>query len=166
MATAKPKTGRRYGGKADCAEFFGVSLPTVDAWVRSGMPVEQVGGRGVSWVIDILAAAEWKFTSQSAENDPNEMSPTDRDKWFRSERNRRDLQILDRELIPRSEVERDVSTAWAAVASDLRSIPDKLERRIGISPLVAEQIEIELNEIAMSMYEKMSEFAPESDLLE
>jgi len=34
------------------ADVFGVSLPTVDAWVRQGCPSDQQGGRGREWVFD------------------------------------------------------------------------------------------------------------------
>jgi len=42
------------------------------------------------------------------------------------------------ELMLASEVSRDVATAFAAIAQDLRAIPDRLERQMGLAPEVAE----------------------------
>ncbi|MCW2248282.1 phage terminase Nu1 subunit (DNA packaging protein) [Azospirillum fermentarium] len=44
-------------GLADC---FGVSLPTVDAWLRKGMPFERRGARGVDWQFDTADVAKWR----------------------------------------------------------------------------------------------------------
>lgn len=43
------------------AETFGVSLPTVDTWVRAGCPVVQRGGRGVQWVFNTADVAKWRM---------------------------------------------------------------------------------------------------------
>ncbi len=44
------------------------------------------------------------------------------------------------ELMLASEVSRDVATAFAAIAQDLRAIPDRLERQMGLAPEVAEAL--------------------------
>lgn len=46
--------------RAQLAEMFGVSLPTVDRWVTSGCPVVQRGGRGVEWKFDTAAVSKWR----------------------------------------------------------------------------------------------------------
>lgn len=43
------------------AEFFGVSMPTVDSWVRDGCPVVQRGARGVQWVFNTADVAKWRM---------------------------------------------------------------------------------------------------------
>lgn len=54
-----------------------------------------------------------------------------------------ELQVGEKQrtLIPASEVEEVVATAFAAIASDIRAIPDNLERQHGIEPAVAEHVE-------------------------
>ena len=42
------------------ADVFGVSLPTVDAWLRSGCPYDQKGERGKEWVFDTADVMRWR----------------------------------------------------------------------------------------------------------
>ncbi|MEG0030715.1 terminase small subunit [Acinetobacter sp.] len=41
------------------ANIFGVSLPTIDNWVRSGCPYIQKGGRGQEWKFNTAAVSNW-----------------------------------------------------------------------------------------------------------
>lgn len=51
-----------------------------------------------------------------------------------------DFQIKSREFVPRDAVRRATSAAFAACAQTLRSIPDNVERRLGLAPEVAEEV--------------------------
>ena len=125
----------RTGSKANCAEFFSVSLPTVESWIRKGMPVVQRGAKGVAWVIDLCAAAEWRFAAPAdSETDPDLMEPGDRDKWYAGQTKKRDLQVRDGELLEASDADRTFATALAALSNDMKSIPDDFERKHGIAP--------------------------------
>lgn len=46
--------------RAQLADVFGCSLPTVDSWVRLGCPVVQKGSRGIEWKFDTAAVAKWR----------------------------------------------------------------------------------------------------------
>lgn len=47
--------------RTELAATFGVSLPTVDQWVRDGCPFDQRGaGRGKPWVFDTADVAAWR----------------------------------------------------------------------------------------------------------
>lgn len=46
--------------RAGLADTFGVSLPTVDAWVRKGCPFVRRGSRGVDWEFETAAVAAWR----------------------------------------------------------------------------------------------------------
>lgn len=46
--------------RGDLAAIFGVSLPTVDTWVKSGCPFVERGGRGRAWTFDTADVAEWR----------------------------------------------------------------------------------------------------------
>ena len=46
--------------RTQLADVFGVSMPTVDAWVRAGCPVVQRGTRGVEWKFDTADVAKWR----------------------------------------------------------------------------------------------------------
>ena len=157
--------GIRIANKAGCAEFFDVSMPTIDAWIRKGMPILQKGGKGVSWQIDLLAAAQWRFGVQASGGsvDPESLEPMQRRAWYEGETKRRELQVRDRELIPAGDVERVVATAFAALSSDIRAIPDNLERRHGIAGDVAEKVAAALDEAMQSTSERLAELAPVGD---
>jgi len=45
--------------KAEAAEIFGVSLPTIDAWIRKGAPVVRRGTNGLDYEICAAAFGEW-----------------------------------------------------------------------------------------------------------
>lgn len=44
------------------------------------------------------------------------------------------------QYVPRTDVQQAAATAFAAIAQTLRSIPDNLERKLGLSPEVAEEV--------------------------
>lgn len=157
-----PGGGIRIVNKAGCAEFFEVSLPTVTAWIRKGMPVQKAGSTRVPWEIDLLEVCKWRFAGQTSggDVDPDSLEPVQRRAWYEGEAKKRDLQVRDRELIPVAEVERVVATAFAAIASDIRAIPDNLERRHGISGDVAELVEEALNEAMDGIADRLSAVAP------
>jgi len=154
----------RRANKAQAAEFFDVTLPTIDAWIRKGAPVLQRGSRGVSWVIDLRAMAEWSYAgkSENIDIDPDALAPAERKAWYEGETKKRELQVRDRELIPAAEVEQVVATAFSAIAQDLRAIPDNLERRIGVDAAVAEAVEGVLFEAMDAIADRLSLLAPVS----
>lgn len=41
------------------AEVFGCSLPTVDVWVKEGMPAKAQGSKGTAWEFDSVSVHEW-----------------------------------------------------------------------------------------------------------
>lgn len=152
----------REATKAECAEFFEVSLPTLENWVRRGCPFVQRGGRGVSWVFDLLAVAKWHFAPDSEvdASDPMTLPAAERKAWFESEIKRRDLQERDRELIPSSEVEQVVATAFASIAQSVRSLPDNMERRLGLSPEAVESMTFAIDEYMDELADRLSKMSP------
>ena len=152
----------RMANKAQLAEFFGVSLPTIGAWVRRGCPVREKGSNGRPWVFDALAVAEWRFSSgdeSAAAADPDSMSPQDRKAWYESEVKRRDLQVRDGALIPAEDAERWIPRAFSAIAQDLLAIPDNLERRCGVSGEAAESVEVAIHEALTALAERLESLA-------
>jgi phage terminase Nu1 subunit (DNA packaging protein) len=158
---------RRRANKAELAAFFDVSLPTIESWVRRGCPVVQRGSKGVSWVFDLLQVSEWKFSGmapqgagEDGEIDPSRLPPAERKAWFESEIKRRDLQVRDGELIPASDLELCIATAFAAIAQGVRAIPDNLERRIGCGADVAETVGQILDEEMSALADRLAQLSP------
>lgn len=152
----------RCGNKADAAQFFGIALPTLDKWIRDGMPIVQRGHQGVSWVIDLAKAAEWRYSSHLDDGriDPETLSPGERKLWYDGETRRRELQVRDRKLIEHDEVEETVATAFAAIAQTLLALPDNLERRAGLSGEQAEVIEQTIHETLTDFADRVGAMAP------
>ena len=155
----------RRANKAQAAQFFDVSLPTVEKWMREGCPYVQRGGKGVGWVLDLLAMAEWRFSARAngSEADPESMPAAERKQWYEGEQKRRDIQIRDRELIPAIEVEEAMATAFAAISQGLRSMPDNLERRLGIAPEITEAIEAQMDDEMQALADRLESLAPVGD---
>lgn len=53
--------------KRELADFFGVSAPTVDAWVSDGLPAISEGTNGRSWEFQASAAWAWKCARDEGE---------------------------------------------------------------------------------------------------
>jgi len=151
----------RRANKAQAAEFFGISLMTLDLWIRDGAPVVQKGARRVAYVLDLRAIAEWRYAPrQNASNvDPERLPPNERKQWYEGEKHRRAIQVEDRELIPIAELEEVIGTAYASIAQTLLSMPDLLERRAGLPPEIAEQSEIIIHEAMTDLADRLQTFA-------
>lgn len=67
----------------------------------------------------------------------------------------------ERRLIPASDVEQTVATAFAAIAADLKAIPDNLERRHGISGTTAAEVERAIFEAMDALADRLATFAPD-----
>lgn len=147
--------------KGELAEFFGVSVQAVDGWCRRVCPVVERGAPGRPWVFDAVEVAKWRFGVPDAPEgvNPDDMIPTDRKAWYESETKRRALQVQDRELIPASDVERVVATAFSAIAQGLRSLPDNIERRTGCTPEIVEAIDMALDAEMEALADKLTELA-------
>ena len=50
MSDKNKKSKGQVVNRADLANINGVSLPTIDDWVRRGCPVMQRGARGRAWL--------------------------------------------------------------------------------------------------------------------
>jgi len=97
----------RIGNKADVASWFGVSLTTVDQWLRRGCPYMQRGERGKQWQFDLLGVAKWKYGApdDDKDDDPEQLSPKERLDWYRGETERVKLAQTKGELIPAAQYE-------------------------------------------------------------
>lgn len=120
------------------------------------------GSKGVSWQFDLLRLAEWRFaaTQTGEQADPEAMTPAERKAWYEGETRRRDLAERAKELIPVAEVERVCAEAFAALAQDIRAVPDLLERRHAISPEIAAAVERALDAALASLASRMEKLAP------
>jgi hypothetical protein len=111
----------RIKNKAEVAEFFGISVPTLDTWLRKGCPFIQQGNRGISWQFDILEIAKWRYGGQEdvGRDNPEEMAPKERLDWYRGDRER-DAHAKERGmLIPFDLIEQLLGSAFADIRAGL-----------------------------------------------
>ena len=66
-----------------------------------------------------------------------------------------EYEIKRGKYVLREEIQRASSVAFATVTQNLRSIPDGLERRLGLSPEVTEQIAIAIDEIMSDLADEL-----------
>ena len=60
-------TVRRTLNRSEMAAHHGVSLPTVDSWVRRGCPAVERGSKGTNWKFDPVAVIEWRLKDAAEE---------------------------------------------------------------------------------------------------
>lgn len=70
-----------------------------------------------------------------------------------------DFQVKSGKYVARADVVQSNATAFATIAQTLRSIPDNLERRLGISPAVAEEIGFMIDEMMNGLADQMERMA-------
>ena len=105
--------------KGQVAEFFGVSLPAVTAWIRRECPVIKRGAKNEPYEFDLYEVAEWYFTRYKKPSTSDQLSPRERRDWYESELKKLELKKRKREVIPAIEVEETVLRAISAVAQGL-----------------------------------------------
>jgi phage terminase Nu1 subunit (DNA packaging protein) len=99
---------------------------------------------------------------------PAERIDLDREK-ARNEKAKADLNELDLAIkrgqyVSRAEVRQATATALSALAQTLRSVPDNIERKLGVAPEIAQEVGIlidqALDEVA-NQFEEITESQPE-----
>lgn len=148
----------RISNKATVANWFGVSLTTVDQWIRRGVPYLQRGERGKEWRFDLLAIARWKYGAPDAspDEDPEKLSPKDRLDWYRGAREKTKHMQEVGELVPVVEFERVLSESYKTVAMTLESLPDLLERDAGLDGAAVDRVISVIDRLRESLYARLT----------
>ena len=154
LVTRSTITERKQTNKAETAEWFGVSVATVDAWLRRGCPYIQKGGPGKGWVFDLREVAQWYYGkgAQDTEDDPEKLDPKSRLDWYRGTRERTKHLEESGELIPSAQYEQALASAFKAVAQTLESLPDVLERDAGIDGAGVERCQSVIDRVRDDLY--------------
>lgn len=132
----------RVVNRTELAEFFEVSMPTIDVWIRRGCPYQQQGARGIAWKFDLLAVITWKLQAKPSTT-PERMSPADRRAWYESEKKRLEVQAMAARMVPADEIDQGIITALKSIGHALRKIPASLEQK-GIDTALAQLVGGEL----------------------
>lgn len=115
--------------RLEIADVFGVSGPTIDAWVRDGMPVEFKGARGVPSVYDTAKCLKWKQDRLLADATGGTQQDADeidrRTKRAGMLMRELDLAKARGEVAPVAEFERVQAARYALVRANCLNIPSR-----------------------------------------
>ncbi|RWO29590.1 MAG: DUF1441 family protein [Mesorhizobium sp.] len=149
--------------KSEVAQFFGVSLPTVDAWLRDGMPWVSEGTNGRAWEFQASQVWAWrKATVASEETRSAEaqaaieamrlkliggqvgdtiraLPPRERQQIYDVELAHRRLMQESNRLIERDVVLEHLQDLLSLMRDTVTGLSDRLDREAGLS---GKQIEI------------------------
>lgn len=111
------------------SEVFGVSLPTVDTWVRGGCPALQRAGKGQQWVFDTAAVAKW-LRDRAVADATGEVQQDEAEIELRTKRAKMlaaelELAKSRAEVAPVKEFERVQAARWAMVRANCLNIPQR-----------------------------------------
>jgi phage terminase Nu1 subunit (DNA packaging protein) len=117
--------------RAELAEIFGVSLPTVSTWTRQGCPVVAAGRKGREYEFDTAEVRKWleDRVLSAAQGDMAALSIEEIRKRYetaRAAREELELAKARREVVPISEVAKVVGEEFSRCKTRLLAIPTKL----------------------------------------
>jgi phage terminase Nu1 subunit (DNA packaging protein) len=150
--------------KSELCLFWGVTAPTIDAWVGKGMPVAEKGGRGKPYKFNSAVCFDWRIEherellSQAAQHSPtadlnNEIN---RHKLRKA---KLDADLAEGRALPAEEV----IAGWEAVVAlfkrRIRAIPSKIAPRLSAVKTTVERQAIVSAELDNALTE-LSEAEP------
>ena len=111
------------------ADVFGVSLPTIDAWVRKGCPFVEKGGRGQEWQFNTAQVSKWlrdRDVEEATGGIPDDFETLKCRKMLA------DAQLAELELAQKkgevaliAEFERAQAMVFAAIRANIMNVPQR-----------------------------------------
>lgn len=89
-----------------------------------------------------------------------------RNEAAKADLNELELAVKRGEYVLRAEVREATATAWAACAQSLRSVPDNIERKLGVSPEVAQEVGYLIDAALDTVAAKFEEMAHQAAAVE
>lgn len=146
------------------ADVFGVSLPTIDGWIRAGCPFEKRGGRGVEWAFDTAAVSRWlrdrAIEEATGETQADETELKRRKLSAETAKAELDLAKAKELVAPLDQVERNLSRVFAEVRANLRNLPSRT-----VSLLIGETNERRFKEVMLQEIDQVLVSLADMDIL-
>lgn len=115
--------------RTDAAEFFGVSLPTIDAWIRKGCPVKERNARGGIAKLNLADMARHRImTAQGRDRDPV------------AERARRDSESADKLALENARTRGEMLLLDPVTDLCVGLVTDAKQRLLGLPTKLAPQV--------------------------
>lgn len=113
--------------KQELADFFGVTPPTVDQWVRAGCPIVQKGSKGVAAIFNSAEVAKWRV-EKAAEDAGGGAKASEQELKLRklaAETAKSELELAKAkgEVAPIIEFERVQAARMSSIRANLRNVP-------------------------------------------
>lgn len=115
--------------RSGLAEHMDVSLPTIDRWVKDGMPVVTRGSRGVEWAFDLAEVISWYTRRQvdAAGGAVDDLAEIEK-RTARAKMEQAELALADaRKLVaPIREFERAQAAIFAEIRTNVMNVPQRV----------------------------------------
>lgn len=111
------------------ADVFGVSLPTIDAWVRKGCPFVEKGGRGQEWQFNTAQVSKWlrdRDVEEATGGIPDDIEQL-RIRKQKAETELAELELAEKkgEVALIAEFERAQAMVFAAIRANIMNVPQR-----------------------------------------
>lgn len=151
--------------RTELAEYFGVSGPTVDHWVRTGCPYVERGGKGMAWKFNTADVINWRIESRLAEGEQDEDEIDERKLRARQLKAKTLAAELELEkargtVAPLDQVNRAIASAFAEVRANMRNIPARVT-----TTLIGETDEAKFKAVMLAEIDQALEALADTDLL-
>lgn len=111
------------------ADVFGVSLPTIDAWVRKGCPFVEKGGRGQEWQFNTAQVSKWlrdRDVEEATGGIPDGLEELKlREQKAKTELTELELAERKGEVALIAEFERAQAMVFAAIRANIMNVPQR-----------------------------------------
>lgn len=116
--------------RQELSQAMGISLPTVDRWIRDGCPVKQRGAKGVAWEFNLPDVVTWWGERQrqaAAGGAPTDIEDAKRRK-IAAEASLAELELAKAkgEVAPIRDFERTWSAMMAAIQQNVMNVPQRV----------------------------------------
>lgn len=124
----------RIVSRAELADIFGVTPPTVDKWVSQGCHVAKEGGRGRAYEFNTASVREWR--DQLIRDDAKSTASASEAELLRrqlaAQTELAELKLAEAKKLvaPVDQMRKAISLANAAVRQQMRNIADRVPRMI------------------------------------
>ena len=111
------------------ADIFGVSLPTIDNWVRQGCPYISKGGRGQEWKFNTASVSTWlrdRDVEEATGGIPDDLEELKlREQKAKTELTELELAAKKGEVALIAEFERAQAMVFAAIRANIMNVPQR-----------------------------------------
>ena len=116
--------------RSDLSAHMGVSLPTIDRWVKEGCPVVQRGRRGVEWVFDLPEVIRWwgnRCVEAASGDSPSDLAEIER-RTALAKMQQAELTLAKAkgEVAPIREFERAQAKVFAEIRANIMNVPQRV----------------------------------------